>query len=118
LNHGPNWAEASAAELRAKVDAALDDRRGWVVDGNYERKLGNILLERAELIVWLDQTAPRRGSHLATMDRSGRALEWQSGIAEWSSLGQRGFVPLDRPEPFSSVAVSGRNCCKGVTWFA
>jgi adenylate kinase family enzyme len=54
LQHGPNWAEASAAELRAKVHAALNDDRGWVVDGNYEKKLGTTLLERAELIVWLD----------------------------------------------------------------
>jgi hypothetical protein len=36
------------------VRAALDDARGWVVDGNYDSKLGALVLERAELIVWLD----------------------------------------------------------------
>jgi adenylate kinase family enzyme len=54
LHHGPNWTAASAAELRAKVLAALDDGAGWVVDGNYESKLGTLILDRAELIVWLD----------------------------------------------------------------
>src|SRR5712691_1868967 len=54
LHHGPNWREATAEELRAKVEAALDDGRGWVVDGNYDSKLGTLVLDRAELIVWLD----------------------------------------------------------------
>ena len=54
LQHGPNWAEASAAELQQRVLHMVDDDRGWVVDGNYESKLGTLLLDRAELIVWLD----------------------------------------------------------------
>jgi adenylate kinase family enzyme len=54
LHHGPGWREATAEELRAKVDEALDDGRGWVVDGNYDLKLGTLVLERAQLIVWLD----------------------------------------------------------------
>lgn len=53
-HHGPNWRAASAEELRASVSAVLDDARGWVVDGNYEAKLGNLVLDRADLIVWLD----------------------------------------------------------------
>ncbi len=54
LHHGPSWQEATAEELRARVEAALDDARGWVVDGNYEGKLGTLVLDRAELVVWLD----------------------------------------------------------------
>jgi shikimate kinase len=54
LHHGPNWQEASPNALRAAVGAALDDERGWVVDGNYDSKLGTLLLDRAEVVVWLD----------------------------------------------------------------
>lgn len=54
LHHGPNWTAASAVELQARVLPALNDARGWVVDGNYDSKLGNMLLDRAELVVWLD----------------------------------------------------------------
>jgi adenylate kinase family enzyme len=54
LHHGPNWTAASAEELRAQLAATLDDERGWVVDGNYDSKLGTLLWDRAELIVWLD----------------------------------------------------------------
>ncbi|MDX6513324.1 MAG: hypothetical protein QOE36_2828, partial [Gaiellaceae bacterium] len=53
LHHGPNWQEASAAELRAKVEeamAAADD--GWVLDGNYEHKLGDLIPSRADTVVW------------------------------------------------------------------
>jgi adenylate kinase family enzyme len=42
LHHGPNWAEATATELQARLLEVLDDERGWVVDGNYERKLGSL----------------------------------------------------------------------------
>jgi hypothetical protein len=54
LHHGPNWTPASARELRAGVLAVLDDERGWVVDGNYDSKLGTLVRDRSELIVWLD----------------------------------------------------------------
>jgi adenylate kinase family enzyme len=54
LHHDAGWREASAEELRARVEAALDDERGWVTDGNYDGKLGTLILDRAQLIVWLD----------------------------------------------------------------
>lgn len=56
--HGPNWKEATPDELRASVAAVLDDARGWVVDGNYERKIGTMVLDRAELVLWLDFSLP------------------------------------------------------------
>jgi adenylate kinase family enzyme len=54
LHHGPNWREATAEELRARVEAAIEDGEGWVIDGNYQRKFGNLVFERAETVVWLD----------------------------------------------------------------
>jgi adenylate kinase family enzyme len=54
LHHGPGWQEASAEELRARVDEALAGLDGWVVDGNYMGKLGTSVLDRADTIVWLD----------------------------------------------------------------
>jgi adenylate kinase family enzyme len=60
LTHQAGWVEASDAELRASVEAALAGRDRWVVDGNYERKLGDLVMGRAELIVWLDLPLPRK----------------------------------------------------------
>lgn len=54
LNHGPNWTEATPEELRAKVEATMDAGAGWVLDGNYEHKLGDAILSRADTLVWLD----------------------------------------------------------------
>ena len=53
LHHGPNWTEASAAELTEQVAAAIAGE-SWVVDGNYERKLGDLVVDRADTLVWLD----------------------------------------------------------------
>lgn len=54
LHWGPNWTEASAVELQGRVRSVLDDEQGWVVEGNYDSKLGTLLLDRADLVVWLD----------------------------------------------------------------
>jgi hypothetical protein len=54
LHHDPGWTAAPAPLLQSRVRAALDDARGWVVDGNYDSKLGALVRDRAELIVWLD----------------------------------------------------------------
>lgn len=55
LHHGPNWEEAPADVLRARVEEALAAAPdGWVVDGNYDRKLGTLVQERADTVVFLD----------------------------------------------------------------
>lgn len=53
LNHGPGWTEATAEELRAKVEPLLAGER-WVIDGSYSGKLGLLVLEHADVVVWLD----------------------------------------------------------------
>jgi adenylate kinase family enzyme len=53
LHHGPNWSEPTPAEFRARVRPIVE-RDGWVIDGNYEGKLGDLVLREAELVVWLD----------------------------------------------------------------
>jgi adenylate kinase family enzyme len=57
LHHGPGWTEASADELRARVEPLVASER-WVIDGSYRGKLGDLVLERADTVVWLD--LPRR----------------------------------------------------------
>lgn len=55
LHHGPNWTEAPAEEFHAKVQAAMDaNQDGWVIDGNYEAKLGQMVNDAADVLVWLD----------------------------------------------------------------
>ena len=52
---GPNWTEATSEELQASVrEFMASAREGWVIDGNYESKLGGLVLDAAERIVWLD----------------------------------------------------------------
>jgi adenylate kinase family enzyme len=53
LNHGPGWSEATADELRARVEPIVA-RDGWVIDGGYRGKLGDLVLEAADTVVWLD----------------------------------------------------------------
>jgi adenylate kinase family enzyme len=55
VHHGPNWTEATAVELQARAsDFMASAPDGWVIDGNYESKLGDLVLDAADQIVWLD----------------------------------------------------------------
>jgi adenylate kinase family enzyme len=55
LHHDAGWQGAPAEVLSARVEQALAAAPdGWVVDGNYFGKLGPLVLDRADTIVWLD----------------------------------------------------------------
>lgn len=53
LVHGPGWVETSDDDLRAQVEPILASD-GWVIDGAYRRKLGDLVLDSADVVVWLD----------------------------------------------------------------
>ncbi len=53
LVHGPGWVETPDGELRRRLAAVLASD-GWVIDGVYQRKLGDLVLTAADLVVWLD----------------------------------------------------------------
>ena len=53
LHHGPNWTEATRDELRAKVEPIVVSD-AWVIDGAYRGKIGDLVLEAADTVVWLD----------------------------------------------------------------
>jgi adenylate kinase family enzyme len=80
LHHGPNWQPATAEELSARVRSAIDGAPGWVVDGNYLSKLGSLLVERAELIVWLDLPLTTKVRRLARRT----ALRWLRNEELWN----------------------------------
>src|SRR5438105_9564724 len=86
LHHGPGWTGASAEELRARVERELAGRRSWVVDGNYDAKLGGLVLDRADLIVWLDLPLRVKLGRLwrRTRARIGRREElWHGNRETW-----------------------------------
>jgi adenylate kinase family enzyme len=62
LRHGPGW--VARPSFRADVAAAVE-QPAWVVDGNYAADLGNLVLERADLVVWLDLPLPTTFARVA-----------------------------------------------------
>jgi adenylate kinase family enzyme len=97
IHHGPNWTEASPDELQARVRefmASAPD--GWVIDGNYEVKLGDTVISAADTIVWLDLPLAlklrrlwRRTSHRIKHDVelwSGNKERWRTALWGWESL--------------------------------
>jgi shikimate kinase len=53
LVHGPDWSEISNEELRRILEPIVAGDR-WVIDGGYRNKIGDLVLARADTVVWLD----------------------------------------------------------------
>ncbi|MEP6812092.1 MAG: adenylate kinase [Actinomycetota bacterium] len=53
LYHGPNWEPCSLDVLRERVSAATEGD-GWVTDSTYHTLLGDVVVARADVLVWLD----------------------------------------------------------------
>lgn len=94
LNHRAGWTEAPAHEFRAEVATALAEHertgRGWVVDGNYRSRLGDVV--DPDTFVWLDY--PRALVLRRVVGRTlGRALLrrtlWNGNRERWRALFSR-----------------------------
>ena len=61
----PNWGERNLEDFRALVakEVEVDD---WVVDGNYTPGVTDLVLPRADVIVWLDYSFLRTMGRLLT----------------------------------------------------
>ena len=57
IHHQANWRELTAEELRREVEPIVAGDT-WVIDGSYRSKLGDLVLDAADTVVWLD--LPRR----------------------------------------------------------
>src|SRR5690242_2228667 len=87
LHHGPNWSAPTSQEFRERVQRAIDQApNGWVIDGNYDSKLGNLAIEQADAIVWLDRPLPlklrRLWNRTFNRIRHGRML-WNGNRETW-----------------------------------
>ena len=83
IHWGPQWGALDAESFRQRVSAALATD-GWVVDGNYG-KLGGLVWERADTLVWLDVSLPLAFWRMVTRTL-GRI---RSGEELWEGTGNR-----------------------------
>jgi adenylate kinase family enzyme len=74
----PGWQQSTAEEFKPRVVEALEPLDGWVVDGNYRTKLGDYVLGRADMIVWLD--APLQTTMSRVVRRTVRRLRTREGL--------------------------------------
>lgn len=93
--HQPNWTPLPTPEFRGIVQEAVA-RESWVIDGDYSRMLGDLVVARADTVVWLD--LPRhvvmRQLVLRTLRRIATREElWNGNRERW-----RNFLSLDEEQ--------------------
>lgn len=96
LYHGPDWTPAEPGRFREDVIAATAGER-WVVDGNYP-VVRDVVLERADAVVWLDYPLWRVLARLVcrTLKRGLTRTELWNGNREslWTNLFTRDSLLL------------------------
>jgi len=100
LYHGPDWSEPTREAFHDRVRQAMDAAPdGWVIDGNYDSKLGDLIAAAAETIVWLDLPFPIKLFRLSrrTFHR----------IHDGSSSGTATRRPGATPSPAATRSSSG-----------
>jgi adenylate kinase family enzyme len=58
LHWGTGWTKPDKEEFRRRVQPFVG-KEAWVIDGNYTSSLGDLVLRRADTVVWLDLSLPR-----------------------------------------------------------
>lgn len=85
---GPNWSQTSSEELREKVLQATS-AEAWVVDGNYQGKIGSLVWQQADTVVWVNPSRRRVmwQSFSRTVRRALTGQElWNGNRENWRGL--------------------------------
>lgn len=101
LANRPGRQKVPDDEFRARVHSVVGQQR-WVVDGDYERKLGDLVLTSADTAIWLELplrvTVARmwkRTAHLIRNKvevRHGDVLTWRLDLLRWLAWEIRSHV--------------------------
>ena len=99
LSHQPHWQDTPLSIFRAQLSEFISlHPDGWVIDGNYRRKVGDISWAAATDIVWLDypiyvvlwrllfRTLGRITGRVELWGMEGCVETWQSQFFSWDSL--------------------------------
>ena len=96
LHWGPGWAAPGGEEFRARVGAAMAASDGWVIDGGYRGALGDLVWERADTVLWLDQPLRlimgrlwrRHLRRVRTREElwNGNRETWRNALWGWNAL--------------------------------
>ena len=98
LHHGPNWEEASAELLQERVrDALAAAPGGWVVDGSYHVKLGDLVFAQADTAILLHPsyaTALSRSLRRTVRRLITREELWNGNRERLRDVFSRNSIPL------------------------
>ena len=95
LVHGPDWTETPDDQLRARLQEVIAGDR-WVIDSDYRRKVGTLVLEAADTVIWLDMPLHlclhrlwRRTHRRIRSDErlwNDNKESWRTALVGWDSL--------------------------------
>jgi adenylate kinase family enzyme len=104
LVHGPDWTETPNAELKAILRPILEED-GWVIDGNYTGKIGTLVTDAADTVVWLDlptrvwltRLARRTWRRVTRHEKlwNGNTETWRDAV--WGRESLFGYALLSQP---------------------
>lgn len=100
--HQPNWTHPSSQEFKELVASLIESHKqtGWIIDGNYQRRLDDLVPRSADLIVCFN--LPRRVVIYRILKRSilrsiTRKILWNGN--------RESFINLLKTDPYENVVL-------------
>ncbi|ROR90944.1 hypothetical protein [Nocardioides aurantiacus] len=88
LHWGPDWTPATPGDFKVRVEAATA-ADGWVIDGNYWSKIGPLVWDKADTVIWV--SPPRWRAITQSISRiirraATRQELWNGNRESWRGL--------------------------------
>ena len=96
INWLPNWTVRKRDDMRKLVNEALSFDGHWIADGNYTRRVIDIIWPRADTLIWLDY--PLRVAFLRLLWRTIRRVFWREELWNGNRESLRNHLTLDKDE--------------------
>ena len=89
IQHKAHWMKAATEEISTGIREALEGKTTWAIDGICEREVGDLIVNNADVIVWLDLPLAVKLARL--LRRSWRrvltrAVLWNGNVETWTGV--------------------------------
>lgn len=100
--HQPNWTHPTSQEFKETVSSLIQSHTdsGWIIDGNYQRRLEDIVPLSADFIIWFN--LERRVVIYRILKRS--ILRSMFGKILWNG-NRESFINLLKNDPYENVVL-------------
>ena len=97
---GEDWGQPTPAEFKARVLNLLQEHKnsGWIIDGNYQSKLGTLIPDSADVVIWFNMNR-----YLVTYRTLKRALKLSLFKEQLWNGNTESILNIFKADPYKNI---------------